>query len=541
MRSFLFVCIAVGGAGAAILACTGDDPAPCVGPGCFMTEADSGVRGDMSSQGSFTLTAMGRSTVVQGSSVGIELTVKRSGFNGPITIAVDGLPPNVSASPLTIAPDSTKASVTLTATAAAAQGESAITISGSDVTGSVKSSAPATILVRGPAGALDTTFGQEGRSTSPGGASGFHVAAVAVQPDGKIVVGGTIDKDFVAVRIGVNGSLDSGFGINGRATTDFRLEGEVTDDNATGLVIAPDGAIVMSGYTIQPSSKYAVARFLPTGKLDPGFDGDGYTFVDYAPNPTLLGDLLAFGVAMQPDGKPVIGGTILENENGQQDELVLARFTTQGALDPTFTASGFSTVSAGPMTDDKCWAVAIDPQGIVCGGESQDRFVALRVLANGSKDASFAGGVVFVDFGEMARAGAVSVLADRTVVLSGQVGAKIGVARITPAGLPDPGFAVGGKTTFDFGDVNPSFGGAVADGNGRLFVAASTGPDHDIALAAMKTNATFDAAFGTGGKIVTKIATTPSYGPRIALDPDGRIVVATSLPSGELVVFRYWN
>src|SRR5688572_31921394 len=159
-----------------VASCTGDDPAQCVGPQC--APAAEGGTDAPATGSSFSLAVPTRPIVVQGASASVEIAVTRNGFNGPITIAVDGLPPNVSASPATVGADTTKASVTLSATAAAAQGETTISISGSDATGSVKNSTPVSLLVRGPSGSLDMTFGQGGRATAPGGTSGFIVAGV---------------------------------------------------------------------------------------------------------------------------------------------------------------------------------------------------------------------------------------------------------------------------------------------------------------------------------------------------------------------------
>ncbi len=539
MRGFFFACVALGSAVlGVIVACTGEDLQPCTGPECVTAEAGA----ETASQSSITVTIPKAPVVIQGSNTVVDVEVARSGFNGPITIAVEGLPADVSATAATIAPDATKASITINATTAAAQGETAITISGSDATGSIKGSSPTQLLVRGPAGSLDVTFGNGGRMTVAGGASGFLVGGVVVQPDGKALVSGTIDSDFVVIRFDAKGALDPSFGTTGRATTDFRIDGGVTSDYVGSVALAPNGSVILSGYTVQPYSKYAVARFLADGKRDNGFDGDGYAMFDYE---GLDGDRFAHAVVVQPaDGKIVFAGTIYNNAAGEQHDLVLARVTEQGALDPTFDNDGFSTHAVATGSEDECAAVALDGQNIVCAGESNKRFVALRVLANGGKDPAFAGGIALVDFGADARARSVNVLADRSVLLAGSAGTKIGVAQLSAAGTLVPGFGDAGKTTFDFGAASPLFGGAIVDARGRLIVLGVTGTGNDIGLAAIKPDGKLDETWGTAGKVITPVVnntTNLGYGPRLAQGPDGRIVVASRLESGELVVLRYWN
>lgn len=121
-------------------------------------------------------------------------------------------------------------------------------------------------------GVLDTTFGNQGLVTTDFGFSkNESIASIAIQPDGKIVAGGYADNghntDFALARYNADGTPDTSFGSNGRVTTDFGV-----DDYITSITIQPSGGILAAGYTLAGNFyQFAVARYLSTGALDTGF------------------------------------------------------------------------------------------------------------------------------------------------------------------------------------------------------------------------------------------------------------------------------
>src|SRR5262245_14555082 len=138
-------------------------------------------------------------------------------------------------------------------------------------------------------GSLDPTFGNGGRVIGDVTASvGEGARAVALQPDGKIVVAGTgifglgifTREDFFVVRYNSDGSIDPAFGTNGRTFTDFFG----FNDNANALAIQSDGKIVVAGSAAinnqspngtPPVTDFAVARYDSNGVLDPTFGTGG--------------------------------------------------------------------------------------------------------------------------------------------------------------------------------------------------------------------------------------------------------------------------
>ena len=114
------------------------------------------------------------------------------------------------------------------------------------------------------------------------GSSNDYATAVALQADGKIVAAGptsdpSIDfraGNFALARYHPNGTLDTTFSGDGQVITDFG-----GDEQATAVALQPDGKIVVAGWSVISSTTglpdFALARYLPNGTLDTTFSGDG--------------------------------------------------------------------------------------------------------------------------------------------------------------------------------------------------------------------------------------------------------------------------
>ena len=126
----------------------------------------------------------------------------------------------------------------------------------------------ATLVRYGAGGALDAGFGSGGIATLAGSPNNADAHALALQPDGKIVVAGNDSgRGLLLARYTANGALDQGFGSGGSVLT--RLEGS---SEATAVAIQPDGKIVAAGRTRDGAVyTYAVARYDAAGSLDPSF------------------------------------------------------------------------------------------------------------------------------------------------------------------------------------------------------------------------------------------------------------------------------
>ncbi|WP_345628550.1 NHL repeat-containing protein [Rugosimonospora acidiphila] len=344
-------------------------------------------------------------------------------------------------------------------------------------------------------GELDGDFGDHGLVVTPWAApsGGGGAAGVAVGAKNRIVAVGTAglghtdDIGFAIARYRSDGSLDASFGSGGRLVTQV---GPAGDASATGVLFQPDGKIVVVGgaQDAAGNADFAAVRYLSDGRLDPAFGTAGTALV-VIPG----GDALAAAVAIQPDGKIVIGGTAV-NENGQN--LCVVRLTAGGAPDPGFGTGGVVLEQNVPgQTKGGVGSVAIGPGGrIVAGGLGQadpdngpGSFGLMRLLSDGQLDPTFGGGTgkVLTDFDAESIAERVLVRKDGTIVavgVDGQTTSKFALAGYLPNGDLDPSFGDGGRTTTAFGTNSGAFG-AVLQPSGKIIAVGGTGSAATASLA----------------------------------------------------------
>jgi uncharacterized delta-60 repeat protein len=338
------------------------------------------------------------------------------------------------------------------------------------VAGSIVGPVPAAFVGRYTSdGTLDPTFGGDGKVRMRDGKGGVCQAyAVALQPDGKILVAG---EDYGEVkgrrwwrwalfRYRPNGSLDPSFGGDGRVFTDV-TSGR---DFANALVVRPNGKIVVAGTGHR--RRFALVRYNPNGTLDRTFGADGTAFANVLPGHGREG---ARDLAVQADGKFVAAGesSALPSTIGQRAAIV--RFTSSGSLDDTFGSGGWVT------SDVLSFAigVAIDEDGyIVTAGEADGELTLTRHGPDGAPDASFDGDGMVATPG-LTGGFDVVVQPDRKIITTGKavlpdssLEPGFAVARYDVDGSPDPTFGDSGTVLTEFGAKNawPTGLGLQADG-----------------------------------------------------------------------------
>jgi len=149
-----------------------------------------------------------------------------------------------------------------------------------------------------PDGSLDATFSGDGKAVAPF-TPGGSIYTVAIQAEGEIVAAGSTDDEsaFALARYNTDGTVDTTFGEDGGTTTDVTTG----HDGVSGVAMQADGKIVAAGDGT--SSVFALARYRPDGALDMTFSGDGTTTTDFSPYYDV-----AYTVAIQGDGKIVAAG-----------------------------------------------------------------------------------------------------------------------------------------------------------------------------------------------------------------------------------------
>jgi uncharacterized delta-60 repeat protein/uncharacterized repeat protein (TIGR01451 family) len=252
-------------------------------------------------------------------------------------------------------------------------------------------------------GSVDSSFGNRGLLTTAFGGSIAGVTAMALQPDGKILVAGTADfnpsvpsggLDFALARYNSDGSLDTGFGNGGKLLTDFFG----SNDQANDMALQPDGKIVVVGSAFNPgagSASFALARYNSDGSPDTKFAGSGKLTTDFFGTGSE-----ADGVALQPDGKIVIAGTVVDNADPGLTDFALARYNEDATLDVNFGSGGESAVPLPSGSAATASGVKLQPDGkIVVVGTASSDFALARYNGDGSPDTAFGnGGGVTADF-----------------------------------------------------------------------------------------------------------------------------------------------
>ncbi|RKI20120.1 hypothetical protein D7Y15_01800 [Corallococcus sp. AB030] len=249
-------------------------------------------------------------------------------------------------------------------------------------------------------GAPDTTFGSGGLVIY-NYVMFDHAIDVAIQPDGRILLAGSSSNntnlDFVVARFTSTGALDSTFGVGGRATYDFPSG---RNDSMTDMALQPDGKVLAVGltYAIGASPDFGLVRFTASGALDSSFGGGGALKID------VFGSTdQAMAVAVQTDGKILVGGNAYY-PSGSQYYMALLRLNANGtAFDSTFNGNGQAYLSFGP-TNNIISRLAVQADGkIVAGGYTSltsrgNNYDAalLRFLPTGPLDSTFAGGGGFM-------------------------------------------------------------------------------------------------------------------------------------------------
>ena len=386
-------------------------------------------------------------------------------------------------------------------------------------------------LVRAVPGSLDITFGGTGmRSADFGTGSGF-AKAVAIQSDGKLVTAGYFG-DFTSqavalARFNTDGTLDATFDGDGKVTTSILG----ADDIAAGLVIQPDGKIIVAGHSLNGLVyHFALVRYNSNGSLDTSFDGDGIVTTAFG-----LYDSFANAVVIQADGKIVAAGS---SYNGTNFDFAIVRYLSTGSLDAGFDGDGKLT-TAVLGDDDAVNAVAIqtDNQIVAIGYASTglaNRFAAARYNSNGSLDTTFdTDGKIITSIGSIDDGASDVVLqTDGKIVLAGfahnGTTYDIALARYASNGLLDTTFDSDGLVTTPVLAGN-SFAHTISlQSDGKLVVAGAVdnGVDYDLALARYGANGSLDVTYSGDGKATFDLDSLDNLGYASAIDSFGRVVVA---------------
>lgn len=359
----------------------------------------------------------------------------------------------------------------------------------------------------------------------------FYGTAFALQSDGKIVIAGsgpdaTGTDDFVVVRLLADGSADPSFGINGKARTD--LGGY---DEARAVSIQTDGKIVAAGYSGGAGYDLGLVRYDANGNLDPSFGGgDGIVVTDFAGRYDF-----AQAMALQSDGKIVAAGySYISNA-----DFLIARYNADGTLDTSFNGTGYVFLDTG-STNDRAAAVAVQPDGrVVVAGTNNTgnyNYVVARYNSNGALDGTFgSGGTAIIDFGNHETTNDMVLQPDGKILLAGMRytnNQDCTIVRLNGDGSLDTGFGTGGTTVTAVNSDNDQALGLALQGDGRILVAgdASFSGDRDVLLLRYLADGTLDTGFdGDGMTTMAFQGSTDNWLTDMVMQRDGKVVAVGSL------------
>lgn len=381
-------------------------------------------------------------------------------------------------------------------------------------------------------GKIDLGFGTNG-STQISLSVDIHAAnAVAVQPDGKIIVVGSNGPtfsnnaavNFSILRLNPNGSLDTTFGTDGKVFTDFNNQSE----GAVAVEILPDGKFIVAGGADVESAgtRFKVARYTSTGALDTTFGTAGKATIDF-------GGIIARPTQMvvHPDGKITLAGE--SNTNSPQfTRLLLAQLNADGSLDNSFGTSGTMQIVSGTL-DEINVSLARQTDGKLLIASTISPFSIRRFNANGSADTAFGtNGEVTANFTRASNGSSVTVIPssivvqpDNKFIVAGRADNDMepGLLRFNANGTLDAGFRNNLALTqncFCASQVKK----IILLPNGKFYLFADR--NQITRISRYLSNGNLDNSYGFRGSSAD--ANTQTAAVRFVLD-------ATAQPDGELV------
>jgi uncharacterized delta-60 repeat protein len=350
-----------------------------------------------------------------------------------------------------------------------------------------------------------------------------------------LAVGAVLVLQFVAVDpvFAAAGDLDTTFSANGIVTADFGGY-----EAAMGIVVQSNGRIVVTGNTDDGS--IALIRYLADGTKDESYGHQGKVRTPFG-----LGSLSveSGASAIQADNKVVVVGS--QNlQTATSCDFVVLRYTKQGALDHAFGHEGkvVTNFSGCDVAND----VAIQPDGKIVAagaqitdGGNEANFEVSRYLSNGDLDPKFDGdGKRVIDFGGYDFPEGLALQPDGKIVLVGSSGdLDILVARLRPRGTLDTSFGGGdGYATLNLGGADYAFDVAVQP-DGKIVVAGSSG--RGLTVVRFLSDGTLDGDFGPNGIVFVPISGEFVHAQAVTLQADGKIVTGGDVSDTELLVVRF--
>lgn len=391
-------------------------------------------------------------------------------------------------------------------------------------------------------GQLDPAFGDAGQAVQKGLLVGVHALA-----NGDLLVAGgsggarlsrlLLDSDFSLTRYTSQGQLDAGFGNGGRAIADFGGA-----DVPKAVLWSADGTVLIGGVSIRTTSEClrfggcpsspVLARFTPTGDLDPSFGNAGLLMLSELGNDGSGGEQGVLALDARPGGGVVAAG-------GSGPVAFLAALTPTGASDPSFGDNGIVRESFPLSSTATAEAIALDGRGrILIGGSTNAGSTGvgvpfsavIRYRPNGGLDTSYGDGKGFVRLRSFGERQVVAVDPRGRAVLMARESNVL--SRATADGHLDSSFGAGGVATVRLdvrSVIHPELQALATLPNGKVLAAGQIrlGGGPRIVVVRLNQDGRLDRSFGSDGKRIIAFRHRGACGAlQIAVQPDGHLLLA---------------
>ncbi|MBV9960897.1 MAG: hypothetical protein JO072_01505 [Parafilimonas sp.] len=403
-------------------------------------------------------------------------------------------------------------------------------------------------------GSLDSAFGDSGtvrtNINSSTGLSVDEAHAVQLQQDGKIVIAGSsydyIQYRFLAIRYNENGSPDTKFGSGGATLVTIGA----SDDKAFALAIQTDGKLVLAGESYLSggfSYRVAVVRLKTTGTPDNNFGTNGIVTTNIA-----AGGDVAKAVAIQTDGKIIIGG-FTQNVVNAQNNLLCIRYRSNGNIDSSFGNAGKVIIDIAGR-DDIANNLIIQPDnkillgGYSVGSDNTNYFLTMRLLADGTKDSSYADdGIQTTNFFQQdAAAYGMSLLDNGKILLAGQLtngaGKYVSVVRYKKNGKIDSAFANNGDVISGIGSSEDiAYKMLRVPWQKNALLLAGTANGYWVIAKYNSNTLMLDSSFGLNGVVSVnyKNPNDPGDEPSLAIDAQTRKIYLAGYTGSNITIVRF--
>jgi uncharacterized delta-60 repeat protein len=385
-------------------------------------------------------------------------------------------------------------------------------------------------------GTLDASFGSGGTVQS----LLSEARAVAIQPNGRIVVAGATAQDrFGVARYLPDGTVDTSFGGgDGEALVWFKAPPNGCFGGFNDVVLQPDARIVATGVAC---GEVGVARFLPDGTPDPSFGQDGTV---RTPVSKTGGRAEANALTLQPDGRVVVAGA----QPGPRSNPAIVRYDADGTLDPTFHGDG-TLVSNVPgsayATDVKADDLGrIWISGIEQVGTGDPAPMVARFLPHGMLDPAFGiEGVAQLPGATLGVRAAIALDTNGDAVVASTFAKGFQLARLDGSGALDPTFSDDGvaRSNLTPGCCDRPLD-TLIEPDGRIVVLTSStsgdGTQNLLGVVRFSIAGRLDPTFGDHGKVRTSFGDPDAaiFAGGLDLAPNGDVVAAgESLERGRSV------